>query len=660
MANRRHSTAVADVPRLLDEWDVERNTISPSDVSTGSERKVAWVCSVDTSHRWEATVNNRNRGSGCPYCSGSRLTPERSLAVVAPEVASTWHPTRNGDLRPGGIHAFSQRVVWWKCPVGEEHEWKVSVASRTSGNGCPFCANQRPSATNSLSQVASRLVADWHKELNGMLSPDQVVAGSHKRVWWQCSRAKDHVWRATVRDRVTGSGCPMCANIRPSVTNSLQAAEPELAAQFHPTLNGALTTADIVRTSARAVWWKCDKGPDHEWRATVNSRLAGAGCPFCAGKRASVTNSLATRAPGLVAQWHPTKNGQLTPHDVTYGAKKAVWWKCDKGPDHEWKAAVGTRVAGNGCPFCAGNNVSVTNSLESVAPAVAAQWHPTKNGSLTPRDVVAGSSRRVWWKCDKGPDHEWQTTPNNRVGGGRKCPFCANKLPSVTNSLATLQPCLAAEWHATLNANLTPADVVAGSKRRVWWQCDVERDHYWQATVDQRTRAGTGCPQCFLHPESKQEVLLRYELLHVFGEQVGPRVVLTADRKPLEADVLLPGRGVAVEFDGAYWHQGSEGKDKWKSAALRDEGWLVVRVREQPLCALGPNDLVVPMSAAPKLLANAVVAHIVKLTGPVEGLDAYLASNELANRHEAEKYLRQLRAMNREAERPSGRKWRNR
>jgi hypothetical protein len=34
-----------------------------------------------------------------------------------------------------------------------------------------------------------------------------------------------------------------------------------------------------------------------------------------------------------------------------------------------------------------------------MAPAVARQWHPTKNGALRPRDVVAGSHRVVWWKC---------------------------------------------------------------------------------------------------------------------------------------------------------------------------------------------------------------------------------------------------------------------
>lgn len=55
----------------------------------------------------------------------------------------------------------------------------------------------------------------------------------------------------------------------------------------------------------------------------------------------------------LLQQWHPSKNGPLTPQTVTYGSKRRVWWKCAYG--HEWQAAVYTRTgAGTGCPVCAG------------------------------------------------------------------------------------------------------------------------------------------------------------------------------------------------------------------------------------------------------------------------------------------------------------------
>lgn len=100
--------------------------------------------------------------------------------------------------------------------------------------------------------------------------------------------------------------------------------------------------------------------------------------------------TLAEAFPELAKQWHPTKNGDLTPDDVTPGSSKRVWSRCPKGPDHEWKAAVSLRaLRAVGCPFCRGLRVPVTNSLAARFPDVAAQRHPTNSGDLTPSEVVA-------------------------------------------------------------------------------------------------------------------------------------------------------------------------------------------------------------------------------------------------------------------------------
>jgi hypothetical protein len=140
-----------------------------------------------------------------------------------------------------------------------------------------------------------------------------------------------------------------------------------------------------------------------------------------------VTNSLADLHPDLAAEWHPTLNGKLTPDRVVAGTAKPRWWKCPVGPDHEWEAPPQRRVRQPGCPFCTGNRISVTNSLATLAPDVAAEWHPTLNGDLTPHDVTAGSRRKVWWRCALEPDHEWPATVSNRTNAAHPtgCPACA-------------------------------------------------------------------------------------------------------------------------------------------------------------------------------------------------------------------------------------------
>ena len=68
MANKRLLSV--ERPDLLAEWDYEKNALvcSPDEIATCSNKKVWWRCSFG--HSWQATVNNRINGTGCPYCSG--------------------------------------------------------------------------------------------------------------------------------------------------------------------------------------------------------------------------------------------------------------------------------------------------------------------------------------------------------------------------------------------------------------------------------------------------------------------------------------------------------------------------------------------------------------------------------------------------------------
>ena len=132
-------------------------------------------------------------------------------------------------------------------------------------------------------------------------------------------------------------------------------------------------------------------------------------------------------------------------------------------------------------------------TLSIISPQLAAQWHPTKNDGLTPEQVSAGSKSKVWWKCPNGSDHEWPASIEKRVKRGDGCPCCAGQRVSVTNSLASLYPDLAKQWHPTKNDSLTPEQVVAGSTNKAWWKCPKGPDHEWDASIVSRGKNGRGC-----------------------------------------------------------------------------------------------------------------------------------------------------------------------
>lgn len=76
------------------------------------------------------------------------------------------------------------------------------------------------------------------------------------------------------------------------------------------------------------------------------------GCPICDGRQIGKYNTLAYKFPKIAKEWHPTKNGNLKPSDVSYASSKKVWWKCLQG--HEYYSSIGNRTSsGINCKQCA-------------------------------------------------------------------------------------------------------------------------------------------------------------------------------------------------------------------------------------------------------------------------------------------------------------------
>jgi hypothetical protein len=411
-------------PDLAAQWHRRKNgALTPGDVVPGTTRRVWWQCPEGRDHQWQTSVVNRDRGTGCPFCAGLRVSATNCLSKCAPRVAREWHPTRNLPLTPRLIVAGAHQKVWWRCALG--HEWRASPAMRTQSSGgtnCPYCAGHLPSDGYSFAAVHPEIARQWHPVKNGTLGPADVTPGSRRIVWWTCGEGRDHQWRAPVRHRARGTGCPYCSGSQVARKSSLAARHRRVAAEWHPRRNGGLLPDAVAAASSRKVWWRCAKG--HAWRASVHSRTArGYGCPYCSGAFLTAERSLAARRRAVAGEWHPSKNGALGPHDVSAFSRRKVWWVCRRAEDHVWQAKISDRARGTGCPFCAHQRVTADASLAVARPEVAALWHETRNRPLDPRSVVPGSGRRVWWRCRAG--HEWQRRVVVQVQCKHPCPECA-------------------------------------------------------------------------------------------------------------------------------------------------------------------------------------------------------------------------------------------
>ena len=77
----------------------------------------------------------------------------------------------------------------------------------------------------------------------------------------------------------------------------------------------------ITAVTSKIFWWKCSKC-SYEWKSSVKNRYNGNGCPKCSGRVPSDKNRLSFLYPEIVKEWHPIKNKNLTPDDVSFGSEK--------------------------------------------------------------------------------------------------------------------------------------------------------------------------------------------------------------------------------------------------------------------------------------------------------------------------------------------------
>ena len=516
--------------------------------------KIAWwKCSEG--HEWKSSVAGRHKGHNYPYCSGRyAVRGKTDLQTVNPILAQEWNYDKNNGLTPEDVLPNSSKKAWWKCKQG--HEWQASIANRNKGNGCPYCAGQKAlEGYNDLKTGNPTLATEWNYDKNGALRPENFTANSGKRVWWKC--VKGHEWQATIYHRSKGNGCPICNSERHTsfpeyaIVYYLKKSAVEVIHSYNeqgyeldiylPALKVAIEydgyywhknrakkdleknrrchsdgivlyriREGLLPLDDRSIDYVIDKDQKDLAKVieVIVSNITGASIEVDLNKDAIAIDSLRELSektlsisrinPEIAKEWNYEKNGSLTPESFTANSNKTVWWKCSNG--HEWQSKINNRNNGNGCPYCSGRYaIEGTSDLQTVDPVLAKEWHYEKNGELTPADVMLNSHKKVWWECSKS--HEWQATVAHR-SRGRGCPYCAGRyVIKGANDLQTVNPTLAQEWNYEKNDGLSPADVMPSSHKKVWWKCT--NNHEWQARIADRNR-GRGCLQCSKEKRNKK------------------------------------------------------------------------------------------------------------------------------------------------------------
>ncbi len=339
-----------DHPELIEEWHPD-NPLMESFKSM-SHKNVKWKCrrSPCECHVWNAVIQCRSYGNGCPYCNGKPCI-HNNLKTQFPDLEDEWNNIANGEME--NFSAHSSQKVKWVCSSNHCgcHEWDATIGSRTDKNkkcGCPYCAGMKTCDHNNLAVTNPELIDEWHSD---NLPMNTFLSGSSKKVKWVCknNHCGCHVWVAEIRARIhKNSGCPYCAG-KICDHNNLAISYPELIDEWHPD-NSSMNT--FSSRSHKKVKWVCKNNPCgcHVWKSTISSRTDKnnpCGCPYCLGRKLCDHNNLAAKFPELAIKWHidnpPIESFPRYSHEK-------VKWICSN--NHQYERSVSNQIKYDHCPIC--------------------------------------------------------------------------------------------------------------------------------------------------------------------------------------------------------------------------------------------------------------------------------------------------------------------
>lgn len=518
---------------------------------------------------------------------GKLIKGQNDLKTLYPDIAAQWHSALNGDVTPELVASHSNKKYHWLCEKG--HTYDCTPDKRVNGEGCPYCNNRRLLVGyNDLETTYPGIAAEWNYSLNEG-SPRDYTCRSLYKAHWKCSICGNE-WEAKIRDRVDSKYklCPKCTAAKRGEIKHRRAlldhggiTDPFLLSEWDYERNDC-GPEEYAPKSNEEAYWVCSKCGYH-FKAKINNRTLRKSCACCSGKVVVPgINDFATTHPNLIKEWHPTKNGDLLPSEVTYGMATRIWWVCPEG--HEYPATLLHRSSGTNCPICnSGRQTSFAEQavyfyVKKVFPDAISRYTDIFGKGME-LDIYIPSIKlgieydgMAWHKADKLPREKkkykickdngirllrlMEKPPENGIlltadesltimdgpmyekkNLAKAIRLLLDKIDPESNpwtrrkpifhskvdinidrdeaeirrymvkirqgSFAEQYPALAKEWHPTRNGELTPDKMKPHSDIRAWWVCPTCGHEYF-ASVGHRVD-GTGCPICGIIKSSQSK-----------------------------------------------------------------------------------------------------------------------------------------------------------
>ena len=251
----------------------------------------------------------------------------------------------------------------------------------------------------------------------------------------------------------------------------------------------------------KKVWWKCPVG--HDYQATILHRSSGTKCPICNFGRQT---SFAEQAiffyvkkiyPDAINRYKASFLNKMELDIFIPSINLAIEYDGEAWHKENSKIREQEKYK-----ICQSNGIKLIRIREKMPnnPFVIADECISLEGNMWEHKQLEILIKELMRSLDPHSNFWTRKKPKNIYStidiNIKRDQFEIQKNISISKnqSLKSLYPHIAKEWHPTLNENLTAFQVTPHSDLKVWWLCPECKNEY-SASVSHRV-SGTGCPKC--------------------------------------------------------------------------------------------------------------------------------------------------------------------
>jgi very-short-patch-repair endonuclease len=450
-------------------WDSEKNgEVKPINIRLATHKKYWFICDVkECNHEFESMISNitKKNPTWCPYCTNQRLCQDNKCKIcfeksfASHPKAKYWNYKKNKG-NPINIFKRTSKKYWFNCDkCSHDFESTLShISKKKNPSWCPYCCIpcQKICENDECKECFEKSFAShpkakyWNltKNLtkNGTIIPRNIIKGTHKKYWFNCNKCS-HDFESSIRGITRKDNprwCPyccipckkLCENDECKECFEKTFASHSKAKYWNSTKNGTKIPRNILKYSNKKYWFNCDKC-SHDFESTlsdISNKNHPTWCPYCCIPchklcendecKECFEKSFASHQKAKY--WNSTKNGTIIPRNILQGSEQKFYFNCDKC-SHIFNKQINS-INRSWCPYCSNQTLCEDEECKEcfeksfASHPNAEYWHPTKNGTVKPRNITKGTGKKHWFNCNKC-SHDFESI----IKGINWCPKCINK-----------------------------------------------------------------------------------------------------------------------------------------------------------------------------------------------------------------------------------------